>query len=78
MQTDTITDGNNEKSFLSNKFDLLVPLPSPPLSQSNSEINLIYYCLHKWMAPSCLVAELVFLPSSVHVCVYIKASCPGG
>lgn len=39
MQTDTITDGNNEKSFLSNKFDLLVPLPSPPLSQSNSEIN---------------------------------------
>lgn len=37
MQTGTITDGNNEKLFLSNKFDLV--LLSPPLSQSNSEIN---------------------------------------
>lgn len=32
MQSDTITDGNNEKSFLSNKFDLLVLPSSPPLN----------------------------------------------
>lgn len=38
MQTGTITDSNNENSFISNKFDL-VPLRPPPLSQSKSEIN---------------------------------------
>ena len=39
MQTETITDGNNEKSFLINKSDLLICLRFPPLSQSYSKIN---------------------------------------